>query len=220
MSTTSGRNLLKGGDKLYFRREPLQNSIMVSGSSAVGGKSAASKGKAARAAQQAKLGKAGAAAAAKAAKAAKGAGSSGTGSAQPRPQRILRFSTIKPGAALGQHLSLTSTELGTAPRHFADAVTPLFDRELIDLEASCIYCPERVEVFSSIAVSVSVFVLPRLFEMSPSSAALAAAAAAAAAGAKKAPRMFGKAAVHSHPQLDVVCCSGGLHQEQGQEEAC
>jgi DNA repair protein RAD5 len=55
-------------------------------------------------------------------------------------------------------------ELGSITRQkMADCLTPLFDRELIDLEGECIYCPEKVEIFTEITLSVSVYVRPALF---------------------------------------------------------
>lgn len=71
-------------------------------------------------------------------------------------QRVLRFKR-------GELDFWNSLEIGKVPAHVSEILAPLFDRKFIDIEVSCISCPENLQIFDGILLNVQVYARPAFF---------------------------------------------------------
>jgi hypothetical protein len=136
-SITSGQNVIANGDKVIFRALTLKDGTTVTSGQKI--KKPVKKA------------------------IVKSGGNPWSVQHKPSKQdksRILRFALQTPGYR-------SSLEIGSLPAKWTAALAPLFDRQLIQLEAECAYADACLEPFSTIILRLSIWVTARLFTSQP-----------------------------------------------------
>jgi len=80
-------------------------------------------------------------------------GSSPTGNISGR----LEAACVPTDGTLVAHIS------GRLENSVSDFLAPLIDHQLVELQAFCTHAPQKLEIFSPIEISLSVYALPALF---------------------------------------------------------